>query len=125
MFLNSYSAKKEYLIKKKIKLIKYIYIDNFIIYNDIIIGVRTNNLNIYINEKFTIDNSIKDLQSEINKIKKIINSKQIKKQDIKYILTRFFNLEITNLKNNKSVVLRIFGLTSDISFKILISVNKL
>lgn len=85
----------------KIKLIDYIYIDNFIIYKDSIIGIRSNNLNIYINDQISIENSITNLQNELNKIKRIINNKNIKKDDIKYIITRFFKLENNNIKNNK------------------------
>lgn len=76
----------------------YLRINNYIIYNDKIIGVTCNNLDCYISENINIENGIKLINNQYNKINDILNSKTIKKKDFSIIFNRVFSLEInTNL----------------------------
>lgn len=93
LLLNNSTIKIE-----ELKLIPYIYINNFIIHNDKIIGFNSNNLNLYINENMTIINSKNILNDDINKLLKLIKKQTINKQDLIKILTRFFKLENNNSK---------------------------
>jgi hypothetical protein len=88
--------------------IKYIYINNFILYKDKVIGISINNLNLYITENFSIDNSLTYLNNEINTINKYIKNQKIDKTNIVNILTRVFKLEQNDKKifkqNNKKIL---------------------
>lgn len=78
-----------------LKNIKYTYlrIQNFIIYKNKIIGVTCNNLNIYITNYISIDSALSIVKSNYNKINKLIKSRNIKKSDIFYLITREYQME--------------------------------
>lgn len=71
----------------------YLRINNYIIYNENIIGITCNNIDCYISKKINIENGIKLINAQYNKINDILNSKSIKKKDFSIIFNRVFSLE--------------------------------
>ena len=71
----------------------YLRVNNYILYNDKIIGITCNNIDCYISEKITIENGIKLINLQYNNINNILNSKSIKKKDFSIIFNRVFSLE--------------------------------
>lgn len=76
----------------------FIYIHNFLIYNENIIGVNCNNLNFYINPFISSNKVLSLIDNEIKNIDKELNSKNI---DLQKIIIRCFKLwKDTNLYFN-------------------------
>jgi hypothetical protein len=71
----------------------YLRINNFIICNNKIIGITCNNIDCFISENIIIENGIKLIFNQYNKIKDFLNSKSIKKEEFSIIFTRMFSLE--------------------------------
>ena len=71
----------------------YLRINNYILHNDKIIGITCNNIDCYMSEEITMENGIKLINIQYNKIKNILTSKSIKKKEFTVIFNRIFSLE--------------------------------
>lgn len=74
-----------------VDLISYIYINNFLIFNNKIIGVKIDNFNFYISKELDINIIISLIKKKKKEILNILEKKKLKNDDLKYIITREFN----------------------------------
>jgi hypothetical protein len=72
-------------------------------HKDNIIGLNSENLNLYINEKLSIKDSINIIKGEINTIHKYIKTQKIDKTTINNIICRVFKLEKNENKLFKDI----------------------
>jgi hypothetical protein len=72
-------------------IISYIYITNFLISNNKIIGVKIDNFNLYISKELDIDIIISLLNKKKKEISNILVKNRLKNDDLKAIFTREFN----------------------------------
>ncbi len=72
-------------------IISYIYITNFLISNNKIIGVKIDNFNQYISKELDINIILSLLNKKKKEISNILMKKRLKNDDLKAIFTREFN----------------------------------
>ena len=113
-YLNTPDNSPEYLTLSSNaidKLYSYAYISNFVIYNNKIIGlqlsINSKNYNSYISKPIEKDIGKKIVSNKSKEIKKILENKKLKKEDVIKILIREFQLntysEINYLYNPHEV----------------------
>ncbi len=87
-----------YLLPDKTKIRPYVYINNFIVYKDKIIGLQINesnansnfNYNIYLSNYINVSVGVNIFKSKNKELEHIFKRKKIDKSDIKHIFTRLF-----------------------------------
>ena len=72
-------------------MISYTYINNFLISNNKIIGVKIDNFNLYISKELDINIIVSLLHKKKKEINNILVKKKLKNDDLKAIFTREFN----------------------------------
>ena len=72
-------------------IILYTYINNFLISNNKIIGVKIDNFNLYISKELDINIILSLLNKKKKEISNILTKKKLKNDDLKTIFTREFN----------------------------------